>query len=139
MKYSCERRFTFEAAHRLPSHPGKCRHLHGHSYKVVVVLASEQLDPAGMVVELDGLDATIGAWIASHLDHGALVAPLDHALLAYCESEGSKLLRVAPEPTCEAIARLIFQKATELLAGAPASVTSVRVHETEDCLAQVGP
>jgi|SRR5690606_10120908 len=30
--------FTFDAAHQLPNHAGKCRHLHGHTYKVRVYL-----------------------------------------------------------------------------------------------------
>ena len=34
------RRFAFEAAHRLPKHPGKCRDLHGHSYELVVTVES---------------------------------------------------------------------------------------------------
>src|SRR5260370_5755842 len=30
--------FTFEAAHVLPHHPGKCSTLHGHSYRLDVAL-----------------------------------------------------------------------------------------------------
>lgn len=30
--------FTFEAAHRLQNHDGKCRNLHGHGYKVEVAV-----------------------------------------------------------------------------------------------------
>jgi 6-pyruvoyltetrahydropterin/6-carboxytetrahydropterin synthase len=30
--------FTFDAAHQLPNHGGKCRHPHGHTYKVEVAL-----------------------------------------------------------------------------------------------------
>ena len=33
--------FKFEAAHRLPNHPGKCKNLHGHSYKLEVVVNGE--------------------------------------------------------------------------------------------------
>src|ERR1035437_855543 len=31
--------FTFEAAHRLEWHTGKCRNLHGHSYRLDVTVA----------------------------------------------------------------------------------------------------
>ena len=37
------RRFGFEAAHRLPNHPGKCRELHGHSYVLVVTVNTDVL------------------------------------------------------------------------------------------------
>lgn len=30
------KRFTFDAAHKLPNHDGKCRNLHGHTYTVEV-------------------------------------------------------------------------------------------------------
>ena len=39
--------FTFDAAHKLPDHDGKCRHLHGHTYKVEVVLVGEHLHLSG--------------------------------------------------------------------------------------------
>lgn len=34
------REFRFEASHRLGDHPeyGKCRSLHGHSYRLVIVV-----------------------------------------------------------------------------------------------------
>ena len=31
-------RFGFEAAHQLPWHPGRCRDLHGHSYRLEVTV-----------------------------------------------------------------------------------------------------
>lgn len=38
--------FTFEAAHRLQNHGGKCRNLHGHSYRVEIAIQGE-LQEAG--------------------------------------------------------------------------------------------
>mgnify|MGYP001570765798 CR=1 FL=1 len=32
--------FTFEAAHQLPNHNGKCKFLHGHSYRLETVFES---------------------------------------------------------------------------------------------------
>ena len=40
------RRFEFEAAHELPNHPGKCKNLHGHSYKLFVTV-ERPVDAAG--------------------------------------------------------------------------------------------
>ena len=49
------RRFDFEAAHRLPRHPGKCRELHGHSYRLVVAV-ERPVDPdSGMVIDFGDL------------------------------------------------------------------------------------
>ncbi|MBP6085949.1 6-carboxytetrahydropterin synthase [Patescibacteria group bacterium] len=30
--------FSFDAAHRLTTHNGKCRNLHGHRYSVIVTI-----------------------------------------------------------------------------------------------------
>ena len=32
----CLKEFDFDAAHFLPNYNGKCEHLHGHTYKLVV-------------------------------------------------------------------------------------------------------
>lgn len=50
------KQFSFEAAHSLPNHAGKCRELHGHSYRVELAFEGE-IKPArgesddGMVVD----------------------------------------------------------------------------------------
>lgn len=42
------KRFSFEAAHRLQDHDGKCRNLHGHSYQLEVsVSGSDELRTEG--------------------------------------------------------------------------------------------
>ena len=41
----------FCASHILVGHEGKCRHLHGHTWKVEVIIKSEKLDAVGRVVD----------------------------------------------------------------------------------------
>ena len=36
--------FSFEAAHQLPNHKGKCANLHGHSYKLEITVARKGED-----------------------------------------------------------------------------------------------
>lgn len=65
--------FTFDAAHQLPNHDGKCRRPHGHTYRVDV-LAYGKVKPQrgasddGMVVDFDTIKR---AWksIEGLLDH----------------------------------------------------------------------
>lgn len=48
MKYaSITKIFRFEAAHHLPDHQGKCARLHGHSYKLEVMLRGAIKDSVG--------------------------------------------------------------------------------------------
>lgn len=67
--------FTFEAAHALPHHPGKCARLHGHSYRLEVALDGPlQSDgpAAGMIEDFDVISRTVKAAVIDRLDHGSL-------------------------------------------------------------------
>lgn len=69
------KRFGFEAAHALPSHPGKCARMHGHSYRLEVAIAGplHRDGPArGMVEDFDALHALVTAQILDELDHKTL-------------------------------------------------------------------
>lgn len=66
--------FTFEAAHHLPNHDGKCRRPHGHSYRVEVALSGDPVetpgDPKeGMVLDFSVLGAAFKRLIFDRLDH----------------------------------------------------------------------
>ena len=50
VRTSVTRCFTFEAAHQLPWHPGKCRNLHGHGYRLEVTVEGPVNDD-GMVLD----------------------------------------------------------------------------------------
>ena len=43
--------FRFEAAHRLPLHPGKCFNLHGHSYRFSLTLDLPVDAETGMTID----------------------------------------------------------------------------------------
>lgn len=64
------REFRFEAAHLLPRVPEghKCRRLHGHSFKVELVVEGPVSPDTGWLVDFDSLD---GHWAPMHdaLDH----------------------------------------------------------------------
>jgi 6-pyruvoyltetrahydropterin/6-carboxytetrahydropterin synthase len=74
------KRFTFEAAHRLPNHNGKCSRLHGHSYVLEVELMGyPKLDDEtdseyGMVIDFSTLSAVVKTDIIELLDHRFIVA-----------------------------------------------------------------
>ncbi len=66
------RRFEFQAAHRLPNHPGKCRHVHGHSFHLDVSV-DRPVDPAtGMALEFADLKAVVLEHVVDRLDHTLL-------------------------------------------------------------------
>ena len=111
MRMEIGKDFRFEAAHRLPEVPveHKCHRLHGHSFRVTVVVGGN-LDPKmGWLVDFAEVEA---AWKPLH-------ALLDHRYLN--EVAGLE------NPTSENLARFI---ADRLALPAGVRLVSVTVHET---------
>ena len=88
------KRFTFEAAHRLPNVPEghKCARLHGHSFSVEVHVSGEP-------------DAHLG-WIVDFSEISAVVDPIIRELDHYYLNEIAGL----ENPTSENIARWLWQR-----------------------------
>ena len=64
-----EKTIEISAAHRLElNYESKCRHLHGHNWKITVYCRSEKLDENGMVVDF----SEIKHRIKRVLDHQVL-------------------------------------------------------------------
>jgi 6-pyruvoyltetrahydropterin/6-carboxytetrahydropterin synthase len=71
--FTLRKTFTFEAAHRLPAHDGKCARLHGHSWRLTVEVRGPALatagPKAGMLVDYGDLKALAQPLVDEHLDH----------------------------------------------------------------------
>ncbi|MBZ5500851.1 MAG: 6-carboxytetrahydropterin synthase QueD [Acidobacteriia bacterium] len=108
---------TFAAAHNLRGYKGKCEDLHGHNYKVRVVLAGPELDSVGLLYDFVHLKQVIQGVIRS-LDHKYLneLSPFD-----------------VLNPSAENIARYLHDEMTKQLHRTPngASIAAVTVWETE--------
>lgn len=66
--------FRFEAAHSLPNHAGKCRGVHGHSYRVVVEISGTPSrcvgeSDEGMVVDFGDVKRVWATCCEPLLDH----------------------------------------------------------------------
>ena len=75
------KQFSFEAAHVLPHHDGKCSRLHGHSYRLDVTVAGplQSSGPAtGMIVDFDALGVLVGSTVIDVLDHRSLNDVIDN-------------------------------------------------------------
>jgi len=68
--------FVFEAAHQLHSHSGKCRNLHGHTYRVQVFLQGEVGVPGGMVRDFSEIQWAFDSAIKPYCDHQFLNSTL---------------------------------------------------------------
>ena len=62
--------FTFDAAHNLIKYHGKCERLHGHTYKLAVILeGSIAQDGEDMIIDFCEISSIVKAKIISRLDH----------------------------------------------------------------------
>ena len=69
------KQFSFDASHQLVGHFGKCANLHGHTYKVEVVLTGpieEEGSSKGMIVDFYHVKKYAGSLI-DRLDHAVLL------------------------------------------------------------------
>jgi 6-pyruvoyltetrahydropterin/6-carboxytetrahydropterin synthase len=60
--------FTFDSAHKLDWEDGKCKHLHGHTYRLQVTVKGE-LDSNGVVINFTDLKSIVKNEIINQLDH----------------------------------------------------------------------
>ena len=59
---------TFAAGHALRNYRGKCENVHGHNYRVQVMVRGEKLDGTGMLADFVELKRLLRA-ISEPLDH----------------------------------------------------------------------
>jgi len=62
----------FDAAHFLPNYGGKCRNLHGHTWKVEVAVEGTPNRETGMVVDFAWLKKVLTAEVVERFDHTCL-------------------------------------------------------------------
>ena len=106
---------TVHAFHVMPGMDGPEGELHAHDYRIDVVVERAELDEAGMVCDLDVLDAALGA----------LADQLHDADLEFIRPPA------APAVTVEVFARWLHQQLTEPIGKSGGERLSVRVWESE--------
>jgi 6-pyruvoyltetrahydropterin/6-carboxytetrahydropterin synthase len=131
--YRVTREIEFCYGHRLLNYDGKCRHLHGHNGKAVIVLEAQALDSRGMLVDFADIKRQVQRWIDENLDHNMILCRED-PLLPLLQERGERVFVIDCNPTAENIARLIYDRASD--AGLP--VVEVTLWETAHCHASYG-
>jgi 6-pyruvoyltetrahydropterin/6-carboxytetrahydropterin synthase len=109
----------FSAAHNLRNFRGKCEALHGHNWKVEVVLSGKDLDDSGVVLDFEEVKAATGE-IMSEIDHRYL-----NDLPFFMENN----------PSSENIARYIFHRLQEKMDNDRIRIRRVTAWESQDACA----
>lgn len=109
---------SFDAAHFLKDHPGACRNLHGHRWRVEAEISGEYLQADGpardMLVDFADFKHALKA-LAAEFDHKMIyeTASLKPATVAALTDEGFALVELPCRPTAEQMARLFFHRLRE--------------------------
>lgn len=105
--YSVEKSFTFEAAHRLMQHDGKCAFIHGHHYVVTIGLEDVWLNTNYMVKDFSDIKDHLKP-IIDKMDHGIILNKKDDVWVTTMTLRQQKVYLVDGEPTAEFLAEHFF-------------------------------
>lgn len=122
--------FRWEMGHRLPEHFGKCKNIHGHSYKMILGLEGET-DQSGMVMDYYDVEKVIDP-IVEKLDHAFMVYNEDKEIISLLEKMKSKMVIVGFQSTVENICRYFLYEIKKITLPSNIDRVSVRIYEAAD-------
>lgn len=110
--YTITKEVFFCYGHRLMNHPGKCRHLHGHSVKAAITVEAETLNGQGMVLDFSDIKETVMAFVDRELDHNLLLHR-DDPIIPLLKGARERFLTLDEHPTAEVLAKMIYRHVRE--------------------------
>jgi len=109
-KYLLRTSVKFDAAHRLSYYEGKCNRLHGHTWKIVVIVKSNKLNNWGAVVDFGELKKIIKQYVNNRYDHKTILYTGDNENKVLARVMGKDWVSwMNSNPTAENMARDIYQ------------------------------
>lgn len=135
--YQAERYHDISCGHRVHMHESKCRHLHGHNYRIHFTCQAESLDNVGRVIDFSDIKSRLCMWVEENWDHKFLMWEDDPMLMAIARADTEGSIVMCPfNPTAENMAKfLVDVVGPEQLKGTGIKLVQVRVEETRKCSA----
>ncbi len=141
-KIRITKQFSFETGHALYGYDGKCRNVHGHSYKLsVTVIGMPIADTShvklGMVIDFGDLKKIVKEDIVDKFDHATVFNKnTPHVELAKeLEQRGHNVILVDYQPTSE---QMVIDFAAKIKARLPENIKlhSLKLQETDTSFAE---
>ena len=141
-KIRITKQFSFETGHALYGYDGKCKNVHGHSYKLSVTVIGIPISDRnnakyGMVIDFSDLKKIVREDIVDIFDHATVFnQTTPHIELAKeLKSRGHDVILVDYQPTSE---NMVIDFANKINRRLPESVKlhSLRLQETETSFAE---
>ena len=136
------KQFNFETGHALYGYDGKCRNVHGHSYKLSVTVLGTPIDDSshvkfGMVIDFTDLKKIVKEEIVDLFDHATVFNKnTPHLELAKILSDrGHDVILVDYQPTSE---MMVIDFAEKINRRLPKNINlfSIKLQETETSFAE---
>ena len=136
------KQFSFETGHALYGYDGKCKNVHGHSYKLSVTVIGKPITDNnsvkyGMVIDFSDLKKIVKSEIVDVFDHATVFNKnTPHVELAKeLEKRGHNILLVDYQPTSEMMVIDFSEKIKKHL---PKNIKlhSLKLQETETSFAE---
>jgi 6-pyruvoyltetrahydropterin/6-carboxytetrahydropterin synthase len=136
------KQFSFETGHALFGYDGKCRNVHGHSYKLSVTVIGQPIEDTshvklGMVIDFGDLKKIVKEEIVDEFDHATVFNEnTPHVELAKELSDrGHKVILAQYQPTSE---NMVVDFAKKIKARLPKNISlhSLKLQETETSYAE---
>lgn len=148
-KFKVERYHDICCGHRVVGHEGKCRHLHGHNYRIHFTCQADNLDSIGRVIDFSVVKERLCMWLEENWDHKFLAWEKDKVMeyatktmvnFNFVEDYFEDSMVFVPfNPTAENIAQYLVEViGPQQLEGTGIRLVSVRVDETAKCSASFG-
>ncbi|MDK4526443.1 6-carboxytetrahydropterin synthase QueD [Kingella kingae] len=131
--FKTAKEFTFDMAHMLDGHDGKCQNLHGHTYILQVEISGnlhESGAKKGMVMDFADLKAVVKTHILDKMDHAFIydiTSERECQVANLLNQLNSKTYGINTRTTAEEMTRHIFNVLT---AEANLPVSLIRLWET---------
>ncbi|MGB7842262.1 MAG: 6-carboxytetrahydropterin synthase [Salinimicrobium sp.] len=136
------KQFSFETGHALYGYDGKCKNVHGHSYKLAVTVIGQPVSDVnhvklGMVIDFGDLKKIVKQEIVDKFDHATVFNKnTPHVeLAAELEKRDHNVILVDYQPTSENMLQDFAEKIKKRL---PSHIKlfSLRLQETETSYAE---
>ena len=141
-KIRITKQFNFETGHALYGYDGKCRNVHGHSYKLSVTVIGKPITDTsevklGMVIDFGDLKKIVQEEVVNPFDHATVFNKnTPHVELAKeLTNRGHKVILADYQPTSE---NMVIDFAAKIKARLPEEIKlhSIKLRETETAFAE---
>ena len=136
------KQFSFETGHALYGYDGKCKNVHGHSYKLSVTVIGQPITDTsnvkfGMVIDFSDLKKIVKEEIVDIFDHATVFNKnTPHIELANeLKNRGHHVILVDYQPTSENMVIDFAEKIKNRLP-APIQLHSLKLQETDSSFAE---